>query len=175
MDVTGSSLAGRKGRARGGPGPFVALSLALALGALPVVAADYEPIYSASLLDGLDPATRARFEALESENYRRWLNRHGRSDGAAQARAQHAETEAMLQRFEASRRLNAEAAAADQKRAQRRARHQQNCQLVADEISMLRKGGLFYDTDESGVRRYLSDVQVAERISVLQRRFNERC
>ena len=132
----------------------------------------YQPLFSNEMLQSLDPATRERFAELENENKRRWRNRNPQKPDIEAAQRRHAETQAMLQRFEESRRLEQAAAA---RQTERSLEQQQRCAVVASEIENLSAGGSFYETLDDGQRRYLSDNEVAERVKFQQKSYNKHC
>jgi len=135
-------------------------------------AESYEPLFSDEMLRALDDGTRARFAELESENRRRWRNRNPQAPDVTATQRQHAATEAMLRRFEESRRLQEQAKA----RGSELSLEQQNkCATVAAEIEELSSGGVFYETDANGERRYLSDNEVSERVKKQQKSYNKYC
>ena len=132
----------------------------------------YQPLFSNEMLQSLDPITRERFADLENENKRRWRNRNPQGPDIEAARRQHAQTQAMLRRFEESRRLEQAAVA---RQAERSLEQQQRCAVVASEIENLSAGGSFYETLDDGQRRYLSDNEVAERVKSQKKRYNKHC
>jgi|GEM_PF-3367216 len=137
-----------------------------------LIAESYEPMFSEELLESFDPETRERFVELERENRRRWRNRNPQAPDVAAAQRQHEATEAMLRRFEETRRLEAQAKA----RAPELSLSQRNkCDAVAAEIKELSSGGVFYETDADGERRYLSDNEVSERVKSQQKSYNRYC
>ncbi len=149
-----------------------ALATTLSLTACPLVAEVYKPLFSESMLRQLDPATRERFAQLESENRRRWHNRNPQAPDVAATKRQHEETQAMLQRFEESRRLEAMARA---KSSERTAEQQKKCDTVAAEIEELSSGGVFYETTPDGERRYLSDKEVTDRVKSQEKSYKKFC
>lgn len=161
-----------RGASRRISAPLLAIGL---LAAMPTVAGDYQPLFSPSLLSGLDPATRERFAALEQENYKRWRNNNPQADGAADARRQLQETEQVLQSFAESRMLEAARAQQATKDSARAAKRRRHCSAVAEELSMLRDGGSFYETDDAGVRHFLSESEVVERVGKLEARYKRYC
>ena len=144
----------------------------LLLGADNLLAEPYKPMFSDSMLQRLDPDTRARFVELENENRRRWRNRNPQARDVAAAQRQHDETEAMLRRFEESRQVKAQAA---NRRPELSLEQQHNCETVAAEIAELSEGGVFYEADSDGGRRYLSDKEIAKRVKSQQKSYNKYC
>lgn len=132
----------------------------------------YKPLFDERMLQSLDPATRERFATLERENHRRWRNRNPQAPDVTATQRQHEQTQAMLRRFEESRRL-AEMAKSEGDR--RSADQKQKCETVAAEIKELSAGGVFYENDADGNRRYLSDKEVASRVKNQQKSYNKYC
>ena len=146
--------------------------LLLLLPADNLIAESYEPMFSEELLETFDPETRGRFVELERENRRRWLNRNPQGPDVAAAQRQHEATEAMLRRFEESRRLKAQANA---RAPELSLSQQKKCKAVAAEIKELSSGGVFYETTADGERRYLSDNEISERVKSQQKSYNKYC
>ena len=148
------------------------MAMLLLLSADNLIAESYEPMFSEELLATFDPETRERFAELERENRRRWRNRNPRARDVAAAQRQHEATEAMLRRFEESRRLEAQAKA---RAPELSLSQQKKCKAVAAEIKELSSGGVFYETTADGERRYLSDNEISERVKSQQKSYNKYC
>ena len=153
---------------------FAISAAVIGLSGFPAFAEDYQPLFTDSMLQSLDPATRKRFGELEEENRRRWRNQNPQTRNAAAAAAQHQheETEAMLRRFEESRRLENLANAENKKQ---NAVRSKRCKSVAAEIKGLSAGGLLYERGADGQRRYLSDKEVETRLESQKKSYKKFC
>ena len=150
----------------------LSVSMFLLLCANNLNAESYEPMFSEALLETLDPETRSRFEELESENRRRWRNSNPQAPDVGAAQRQHAATEAILRRFEETRRLEAMAKA---RAPELSLKQRERCKVVAAEIEELSSGGVFYEKTPDGERRYLSDNEVSTRVKSQQKSYNKHC
>ena len=141
----------------------------------PALAERYSPLFSQEMLATLDPATRERFAALETENYQRWRNRNPQAPDVAAVKRQHAETEAVLRRIQESRALANETKRRNAPGGRLTERQKRDCETVAAEIEELSAGGSFYENSAEGGKRYLSDKEVADRVKSQQKSYNRHC
>lgn len=58
---------------------------------------------------------------------------------------------------------------------QERRKHERQCQLAQTELMNYQRGGVFYAVDEDGNRIYLSDTEVADRITHLEEAVDQIC
>lgn len=135
----------------------------------------YSPLFSPELLASLDADSRARFSALEAENYQRWRNRNPQAPDLAAAQRQHAETEAVLRRIQESRALAAAAKERNAPGGRLSAKQKRNCELVAAEIKELSTGGKFFEQAADGSRAYLTDEEISARVKRQQKSYNRSC
>lgn len=144
-----------------------------------VRAETYKPMFEPALLKTLDPATRERFQALETENRKRWKNKNpvGSRSGFARAEAlkHHQETEQALRRIEESNRLKQRLEASKQHQANLVTQHNRRCAQLAREIEQLVKGGPIYELDQHGARQYLSEQELKKRVKSSEKRYKEGC
>lgn len=165
------------------PGRFRVVWLLLVVSALltPGVAHanDYKPLFDVALLKRLDPATRERFQKLETENRKRWRNKNPIASTSAfaqaEARRHHQETEQALRRIEESRRLRQRLNASKQQQANLVIQHNQRCEQLAQEIKQLRRGGPIYELGEDGARQYLTEQELKNRVKSSEKRYKEDC
>jgi len=83
------------------------------------------------------------------------------------------EQQKLLQIYEEERKLKKEEKLkADQEKAERT----KQCQILAGDLSDLQQGGMvFYDLDEKGERKFLSETEVSEQIKKLQADYDKYC
>lgn len=78
----------------------------------------------------------------------------------------------LLQIYEEERNLKKEEKL---KAEQEKAERQQQCQSLANNLDDLQQGRVFYDLDEKGERKYLSEAELADYIRKLQSDYDKYC
>ena len=86
---------------------------------------------------------------------------------------QNEERDKMLKIYEEERNIkNEEKRKADEENRKRA----EQCLVAGNELKDLQQGGaMYYDLDDKGERRYLSDAEISKRINELEAQFNEHC